>query len=278
MDSNAVAATAVETARPGTAQSGDAVGAADAAQRQPNATGGRGVALVFGGSRGIGAAIAGRLAHDGYHVAITYVSRPDSADGVVAAVVQAGRRGLAIQADSADPAAIRAAVDSAVQRLGPLSAVVVNAGILRAAPIGSVALDDLNAMLDVNVRGVFLAIQAAVAQMHDGGRVITIGSNTAIRTGSAGSSVYAMTKAAVAALVKGVALDLAPRRITVNNVQPGPTETDMTAPMASWLKDVIPLKRMAEPGEIAALVSYLASPEAGFVTGASMTIDGGFVL
>lgn len=273
MDSNAVATTAQQPAS-ATAPSTTATTAAAAA----STSGGRGAALVFGGSRGIGAAIAERLARDGYDVAITYVSRPDSAEGVVTAIGQAGRRGLAIEADSADPAAIRAAVDAAVQRLGPLSAVVVNAGVLRAAPIGAVTLGDLDLMLDVNVRGVFLAIQAAVAHMHDGGRVITIGSNTAIRTGSAGSSVYAMTKAAVAALVKGVALDLAPRRITVNNVQPGPTATDMTAPMASWLQDVIPLKRMAEPTEIAALVSYLASPEAGFVTGASMTIDGGFVL
>lgn len=130
-------------------------------------------------------------------------------------------------------------------------------------------------MLDVNVRGVFLAIQASVAQMHDGGRVVTIGSNTAVRTGSQGSSA---TKTAVATMVKGIALDLAPRQITVNNVQPGPTETDMTAAMAARLREVIPVGRMGQPDEIAALVSYLAGPESGYMTGASLTIDGGYVL
>jgi 3-oxoacyl-[acyl-carrier protein] reductase len=114
--------------------------------------------------------------------------------------------------------------------------------------------------------------------MHDGGRVVTIGSNTAVRTGSQGSSVYAMTKAAVATMVKGIALDLAPRQITVNNVQPGPTETDITAAMVARLREVIPVGRMGQPDEIATLVSYLAGPEAGYMTGASLTIDGGFVL
>jgi 3-oxoacyl-[acyl-carrier protein] reductase len=133
-------------------------------------------------------------------------------------------------------------------------------------------------MLAVNVRGVFLAIQGSVAKMRDGGRIVTIGSNTAIRTGSQGASAYAMTKAAVAAMVKGAALDLAPRRITVNNVQPGPTETDMTAAMATRLEQIIPLRRMGEPSEIAALVSYLAGPDSGYMTGASVTIDGGYVL
>ena len=133
-------------------------------------------------------------------------------------------------------------------------------------------------MLDVNVRGVFLAMQAAVARMRGGGRVVTIGSNTAIRAGSRGSSVYAMTKAAVAMLVKGAALDLAPRGITVNNVQPGPIETDMTAGMAARLSEAIPLRRMGQPHDVAALVSYLASGESSYMTGASLTIDGGFVL
>jgi 3-oxoacyl-[acyl-carrier protein] reductase len=114
--------------------------------------------------------------------------------------------------------------------------------------------------------------------MHDGGRVVTIGSNTAVRTGSQGSSVYAMTKAALATMVKGIALDLAPRQITVNNIQPGPTETDMTAAMVARLREVIPVGRMGQPDEIAALVSYLAGPEAGYMTGASLTIDGGYVL
>jgi 3-oxoacyl-[acyl-carrier protein] reductase len=155
---------------------------------------------------------------------------------------------------------------------------VVNAGVLRLALVEAFTLEDLDLMLDVNARGVFLAIQASVARMHDDGRVVTIGSNTAVRTGSQGSSVYAMTKAALATMVKGIALDLAPRQITVNNIQPGPTETDMTAAMVARLREVIPVGRMGQPDEIAALVSYLAGPEAGYMTGASLTIDGGYVL
>ena len=236
------------------------------------------VAIVFGGSRGIGGAIAARLARDGFDVALTYVSRPDRASDLVSAIEDIGRRAIAVRADSADPAAIRNAVAETVERLGTLDVAVVNAGVLRRALVEAFTLEDLDLMLNVNVRGVFLAIQASVARMHDGGRVVTIGSNTAVRTGSQGSSVYAMTKAAVATMVKGIALDLAPRQITVNNVQPGPTETDMTAAMVARLREVIPVGRMGQPDEIAALVSYLAGPEAGYMTGASLTIDGGYVL
>ncbi|GLK84372.1 SDR family oxidoreductase [Ancylobacter defluvii] len=235
-------------------------------------------ALVFGGSRGIGAAIAARLARDGYRVALTYVSRPDKAGEVVAAIEAQGGTAMAIRADSADPDAIRAAVRQTVERFGPLRVAVVAAGVLRLGPVEAVSLEDLDLTLDVNIRGVFLAVQAAAAQMQNGGRIITIGSNVALRTGSAGGSVYTMSKAAVAALAKGVALDLAPRGITVNNIQPGPTETDMTASMAAQLKEVVPLRRIAQPEEIAALASYLAGPEAGYMTGASLTIDGGYVL
>lgn len=133
-------------------------------------------------------------------------------------------------------------------------------------------------MLAVNVRGVFLAIQASAANMRDGGRIITIGSNTAIRTGSPGSSVYAMTKAAVAAMVSGAALDLAPRRITVNNIQPGPIQTDLTAEWTAQLIPRIPLGRMGKSTEIAGLAAFLAGADAGYITGASLTADGGFVL
>ena len=181
------------------------------------------VAFVFGGSRGIGGAIVSRLAQDGFDVALTYVSRPGRAGDLVSAIEDIGRRAIAIQADSADPAAIRAAVTNAVEYLGTLDAAVVNAGILRRASVEAFTLEDLNLVLDVNVRGVFLAIQASVARMRDGGSVVTIGSNTAVRTGSRESSVYAMAKAPVATMVEGIALDLAPRRITVNNIRPGPT-------------------------------------------------------
>jgi len=236
------------------------------------------VAIVFGGSRGIGAAIALRLAHDGFDIALTYVSQPDKANDLVAAIEALGRRAIAIRADSADPAAIRGAVDETARQLGELDVAVINAGVLRQSSVEAVSLEELDLMLDVNVRGVFLAIQASVAYMRDNGRIITIGSNTAVWTGTKGLSVYSMTKAAVASMVKGIALDLASRRITVNNIQPGPTETDMTATMAEQLGEIIPIGRIGQPDEIAGLASWLASPAAGYMTGASLTIDGGYVL
>jgi 3-oxoacyl-[acyl-carrier protein] reductase len=238
----------------------------------------RKVAMVFGGSRGIGAAAALRLAREGFAVALTYVAQPDKAAEVVESIKASGGEAVAIAADSRDPAAIRAAVDEAVKTLGKLDVAVVNAGVIRIGLVETFSLEDLDEVISVNIRGVYLAIQAAAQQMHDGGRIITIGSNTAIRTGTPGAGVYAMSKAAVAAMAQGVALDLAPRRITVNNVQPGPTETDMSAGMAERLSQMSPLRRIAQPEEIAGMVSYLAREEAGYVTGASLTIDGGFVL
>ncbi|NLR97020.1 SDR family oxidoreductase [Rhizobium sp. P38BS-XIX] len=235
-------------------------------------------ALVFGGARGIGAAAVRRLVEDGFDVAFTYVSRPDSASELASSVQESERRVIAIRADSADPEAIKAAVRRTVDELGPLDTVVVNAGILRINTVDAVELGELDLMIDVNIRGVFLAIQAAVAQMKDGGRVITIGSNTAVRTGFQGTSVYQFTKAAVAAMVKGLALDLAPRRVTVNNIQPGPTNTDMNAGSIEFLTDRSPLKRVADPAEIAELVSYLAGPRSSYMTGSSLTIDGGWIL
>jgi 3-oxoacyl-[acyl-carrier protein] reductase len=236
------------------------------------------IAMVFGGSRGIGAAIVRRLAEEGADVALTYVSAANKAAEIVQAVEAIGRKALAIKADSADAAAIQDAVAQAVVWFGRLDIIVVNAGILRLGSVETVSLEDLDRMLDVNVRGVFVAIQAAAPRLTDGGRVITIGSNTAIRTGFPGSSVYSMTKAAVATMVKGIALDLAPRAITVNNVQPGPTETDMTVDHLDKVKSLVPLGRVGQPREIAGLVAYLASEESGYMTGASLTIDGGYVL
>ena len=238
----------------------------------------RKVAIVFGGARGIGAAVARRLAKDGADVALTYVSAPQKAAETVTAIEAEGRQGLAIPADSADPEAIRTAVAAAVERFGRLDIVVVNAGIFRRGSVEDFPLDDLDLMLNVNVRGVFLAIQAAAPHLGQGGRIVTIGSNTAVRTSFPGSSVYSMTKAAVAVMVKGVAIDLAPRGITVNNIQPGPTETDMTSAVVEMLKTMIPVGRVAQPREIAGLVAWLANEEAGYMTGASLTIDGGMSL
>lgn len=235
-------------------------------------------AIIFGGSRGIGSAIARRLAKDGSNVSLTYVSSPDRAIETVAAIEGIGRQALAIKADSANFSDIQNAVQQTVERFGRLDTVVVNAGILRTGDFSSVGLDELDLMLNVNVRGVFLAIQAAAAHLPRGGRIITIGSNTAVRSGHPGSSVYSMTKAAVAVMVKGIAVDLAPRGITINNIQPGPIATDMTNDQLESLISLIPLQRVGESDEIAALVSYLASPESGYMTGSSLTIDGGMAL
>lgn len=235
-------------------------------------------ALVFGGSRGIGAAIVERLARDGYAVAFTYVSSEAAAREIEQGLIARGARAKAIRADSGKSEDIREAVSTTVENFGRLDAVVVNAGILKMATIDAVAEADLDEMLRINVRGVYLSIQAAAAHLNDGGRVVTIGSNVAIRTGFPGASVYQMTKAAVAAMVKGIALDLAPRGITVNNVQPGPTDTDINAGGIETLSTMSPLKRVARPEEIAGLVAYMVNDEAGYMTGASVTIDGGFTL
>jgi 3-oxoacyl-[acyl-carrier protein] reductase len=236
------------------------------------------IALVFGGSRGIGAAAARRLARDGADVALTYLTAPDRAAETVRTIEALGRIAMAIKADSADPDAIEAAVAQTIDRFGKLDIAVVNAGILLLGDVAAVSVENLDRMLDINVRGVFLSIQAAAAHLSDGGRIITIGSNTAVRSGHPGSSVYSMTKAAVAVMVKGVATDLAGRGITVNNIQPGPTVTDMTADHIEAIKPLIPLKRAADPDEIAGLVAYLASKESGYMTGSSLTIDGGMAL
>lgn len=236
------------------------------------------VALVFGGSRGIGAAIVERLAREGYAVAFTYISSEAAAHEIEEKVIARGGRAKAIKADSGKADEIRAAVSTAVESFGRLDAVVVNSGIFQIATIDAVTEVDLDEMLRINVRGVYLSTQAAADQMNDGGRIVTIGSNVAIRTGFPGASVYQMTKAAVAAMVKGIALDLAPRGITVNNVQPGPTDTDINAGGIAELSKMSPLRRVAQPEEIAGLVAYVVNDEAGYMTGASITIDGGFTL
>jgi 3-oxoacyl-[acyl-carrier protein] reductase len=235
------------------------------------------VALVFGGSRGIGAAIVKQLAADGVSVALTYAKSPDKAVETARAAEALGVSVIMIQADSADSEAVKDAVSQSVARFGRLDILVVNAGILIRGTVDTFALEDFDRMLATNIRGVFVAIQASVPHLTDGGRIITIGSNTAVRTAVPGASVYSMTKGAIASLVRGVALDLAPRGITVNNVQPGPTATDMTAAYSEMVKPLVPLGRMGEPEEIAGLVAYLASARAGFITGSSLTIDGGYV-
>ncbi len=237
-------------------------------------------ALVTGGSRGIGAAIVKRLAHDGAHVALTYVSNPARANETVKAVRGLGVKALAIQADSADAGAVIAAVEQTVQELGGLDILVNNAGIAIMGPIDDFRLEDFDRTLAVNVRAVFVAIQAALKHMETGGRIINIASCNVERVPVPTQSVYSMSKAALVGLVKGAARDLGPRGITINNVNPGPVDTDMNPAQSDFAKILLDkamaLPRYGTADEIASLVAYLASPEAAYVTGASLSIDGGF--
>jgi 3-oxoacyl-[acyl-carrier protein] reductase len=236
-------------------------------------------ALVTGGSRGIGAAVVRRLAQEGADVALTFVSKPDEATKTAAAVKALGVRALALQADAADSKALAAAVERTVKEFGGLDILVNNAGILALGPVDKFDLKDFDRTFAVNVRAVFVAAQAAAKHMKEGGRIINIGSCNAERMPFPGGAVYAMSKAALVGLVKGLSRDLGPRGITINNIQPGPVDTDMnpaTGPFAETLKRMMALPRYGHVDEIAAMVAYLAGPEAGFVTGASLTIDGGF--
>jgi len=236
-------------------------------------------ALVTGGSRGIGAAIVRRLATEGAPVSFTYAVSDEKAAALVAEIETDGGRALPIKADSADPQALQRAVAETVGRFRHLDILVNNAGILLRGPLADFSLADFDRMIAINVRAVFVATQAAVAHMGEGGRIITVGSVTADRSGFPGASVYSMTKAAVAALTRGMARDLGSRGITVNTVQPGPTETDMNTDenIRAILRPMLALGRLGRDSEIASLIAYLAGPEASFVTGAAMTVDGGYL-
>ena len=236
------------------------------------------VALVTGGSRGIGAGIVRRLAADGASVAFTYSSSEEKALQLLREIESAGEKALALKADSASAKELRAAVGRTTEALGPLDIFVSNAGIATLGTVDIYSLEDFDRMVAINVRAAFVGLQAAAQEMKDGGRIVLIGSCTAIRTAFPGASVYSMTKAALAGLVRGAAIDLAPRAITVNNVQPGPTDTDIvSSAQFEMVKPFIPLKRIGDVSEVASFVSYLASEEAAFITGASLTIDGGYV-
>jgi len=237
------------------------------------------VALVTGGSRGIGAAIVRRLANDGATVAFTYAASEERAQALVAELGEMGKSVLAIKADSADAEALQAAVKRTVDEFGRIDVLVNNAGILITGVVDDYDLSNFDQMIAVNVRAVFVAIQAAVPYMGQGARIINTGSVTADRSGFAGSSVYSMTKAAVAAMTRGLARDLGARGITVNVIQPGPTETDMNANEAvhDMLRPLIALGRIGKDSEVASLVAYLASSDASFITGSALTVDGGYL-
>lgn len=236
-------------------------------------------ALVTGGSRSIGAAIAKRLAADGAQVAFTYNGSPKLAEEVAVEIESAGGRALAIQANAADPEAVRAAVAKTVEAFGSLDILVNNAGIASASAIEDTRFEDYQAMLDVNVTGVFVATQEAVRHMQEGGRIIHIGSSVTKYAGVPGLAAYGLTKGAVAGFNRSLAHDLGPRGITVNSIHPGPVNTDMNpadGEIAKLLTPRIALGRYGESTEIASLVAFLASPQASLITGADIHADGGF--
>ncbi|WP_262282621.1 SDR family NAD(P)-dependent oxidoreductase [Micromonospora sp. MA102] len=237
------------------------------------------VALVTGGSRGIGAAVALRLAREGADVALTYERRSDRAAELVEQIKAAGRRALAVPADSADPAAVRAAVDRVAGEFGRLDVLVNNAGVLLTGPVTELGPDEVERTIAVNVRAPFVFAQAAVRHMTDGGRIVSIGSNVAERAVVPGLALYSMSKTALLGLTRGLARELGGRGITANLVNPGPTDTDANpadGPNAEAIRGFTALGRYADPAEIAAVVAFLAGPDGGYVTGATINADGGF--
>ncbi|MDR6592750.1 3-oxoacyl-ACP reductase family protein [Saccharothrix longispora] len=237
------------------------------------------VALVTGGSRGIGAAVALRLARDGADVVLTYQHAAEAASAVVAEIEAGGRRALAVRADSGDRDAATAAVERVVDRFGRIDVLVNNAGALRVGPIGELGPAEFEEVVAVNVRAPFLASRAAAAHMTAGGRIVNIGSNVAERVTFPGFSLYALSKSALVGLTRGLARELGPRGITVNQVNPGPVDTDMNpadGPLADAINGFTALGRFGTPDEIAATVSHLAGDGGAYVTGAVIAVDGGF--
>jgi len=236
------------------------------------------VALVTGGSRGIGAAIVRRLARDGARVVFTYAASADAASALRDELAAQGLQAEPVRADSAQVDAVRAVVRETAERHGRLDVLVNSAGILVLEHVDTYPVESFDRMVHVNVRAPFVAAQEAARHMGPGGRIVVIGSVTAERSGFPGTSVYSMTKAAVAGMVRGLAVDLGGRGITVNAVQPGPTITDMTdGEHREMLARMLPVGRLGQGDEIAGMVAYLAGEEAGFVTGSCLTIDGGYL-
>jgi 3-oxoacyl-[acyl-carrier protein] reductase len=236
------------------------------------------IALITGGSRGIGAAIAKRLAADGASVAITYTKGADAAASVVKAIEGAGGKAIAIQADATDANAVKAAVEKTVATFNDLDILVNNAGTAIPKPFEEATLEELDRVLDLNIRGVFVATQAALKHMKSGGRIIMIGSCVGERTLTPGLAAYSATKGAVKMFTQGLSREVGPRGITVNNVQPGPIDTDLNPASGDWAtpqKAVTALNRYGKVEEVAALVAFVASPESSYVTGANLTVDGG---
>ena len=236
------------------------------------------IALVTGGSRGIGAAIAKRLAADGANVAITYTKGADAAASVVEEIERAGGKAIAIQADAADAGAVEAAVEKTVATFGQLDVLVNNAGTAVPNTFEETTLEELDRLIDINVRGTFVATQAALKHMKSGGRIIMIGSSVGERVVVPGLVPYSATKGAVKMFTQGLSREVGSRGITVNNVQPGPIDTDLNPAAGEWAvpqKAATALDRYGHVEEVAALVAFVAGPEASYITGANLTVDGG---
>jgi 3-oxoacyl-[acyl-carrier protein] reductase len=236
------------------------------------------IALVTGGSRGIGAAIAKRLAADGADLAITYSKGADAAASVVKEIERAGRKAIAIQADAADADAVVAAVEDTVETFGRLDILVNNAGTAIPKTFEETTLEEMDRVIDINVRGVFVATQAALKHMQSGGRIITIGSSVGERVLVPGLVPYSATKGAVKIFTQSLSREVGSRGITVNNVQPGPIDTDLNPATGDWAipqKAATALDRYGRVEEVAALVAFVAGPESSYITGANLTVDGG---
>jgi 3-oxoacyl-[acyl-carrier protein] reductase len=235
-------------------------------------------ALITGGSRGIGAAIAKRLATDGASVAITYTKGADAAASVVKEIESAGGKAIAIQADATDANAVKTAVEKTVATYGRLDVLVNNAGTAVPKPFEEATLEELDRVIDINLRGLFVATQAALKHLREGGRIIMIGSAVGERVLTPGLVPYAATKGAVKIFTQGLAREVGSRGITVNNVQPGPIDTDLNPAAGDWAvpqKAVTALNRYGHVDDIAAMVAFVAGPEASYITGANLTVEGG---
>ena len=236
------------------------------------------IALITGGSRGIGAAIAKRLAADGANVAITYTKGADAAASVVKEIEGAGRTAIAIQADATDAGAVEAAVGKTVATFGGLDVLVNNAGTAIPKTFEETTLEEMDRMIDINVRGTLAATQAALKHMKSGGRIIMTGSAVGERVAAPGLVAYSATKGAVKMLSQGLSREVASRGITVNNVQPGPIDTDLNPAGGEWAvpqKAATALDRYGHVDEVAALVAFIAGPESSYMTGSNLTVDGG---